>query len=113
MKPIEKDELFGHFSQFLESKGIELKKGSYAQAIQRSCGILADVVNLGQQGLDRAKEQIDKNVELLRQTIHERTAPKTKTAPPPIIKTAAPKASARKSTKSSGGRKKTGRSSKH
>jgi hypothetical protein len=77
MKTIQKDELFEHLSGFLKSKGIELKQGSYAQGIQRGCSILADTINLGQQGLERAKSGIDKNVDKVRQVIHEKTAPKT------------------------------------
>jgi len=79
MKRINKDELFEHLSGFLKTKGIELKAGSYAQGIQKSCSILADAVNLGQQGLERAKDGLDKNLDKVRRVIHEKTAPK----PPP------------------------------
>ena len=96
MKPIQKSELYGHLSGFLRSRGVDLKEGSYSQAIQRSCGILADVVNLGQQGLDRAKTELDKNLERMRQSIHEKTAPKS----PPTAASAAGAASAAEAPKS-------------
>jgi hypothetical protein len=79
MKPLEKDELYENISSFLKGRGIELKDGSYAQGIQKSCGFLADAINLGQEGFEKAKEQIDKNLEHMRQVIHEKTAPKTST----------------------------------
>jgi ABC-type hemin transport system substrate-binding protein len=81
MKPINKDELFSHVSQFLKGKGIEFKEGSYAQGIKKSCGFLTDAINLSQQGIQKAKTEIDKNLERVRQVIHERTAPK-----PPVMR---------------------------
>jgi hypothetical protein len=81
MTPIQKDELFGHLSGFLKDKGIELKEGSYSNGIRKSCGILADMINLGQHGLKRAKTELDHQADQLRQVIHEKTAPKT--APKP------------------------------
>jgi len=89
MKPIEKDELYGHLGGYLKTRGIELKDGSYARAIQRGCGILADVINLSQQGMERAKQEVGEKVDQMRKVIHEKTAPK----PPP-----APKTEARNST---------------
>lgn len=101
MKRIEKDELYGHLGGFLKTKGIELKEGSYSQGIQKSCGILADMINLSQQGLERAKTELDKKADQLRQIIHEKTAPKPTPPPPgkpaPQAAKGAPKAGARKS----------------
>ena len=82
MKPIEKDELFNHLSGFLKTRGIELTEGSYSNGIQKTCSVMADAINLGQQGLDRAKVGIDKKLDQMRQVIHEKTAPKTSAAPP-------------------------------
>ncbi len=79
MKSIRKDELYEHLSQFLKAKGIEMKEGSYPAAIQKGCSFLADAINLSQQGITKAKVEIDKNLERMRQVIHEKTAPK----PPP------------------------------
>ena len=76
MKPIEKDELYEHLSQFLKAKGIEMKDGSYPKAVQKGCSILADASNLSQKGISQAKVQIDKNLDRMRQVIHEKTAPK-------------------------------------
>jgi hypothetical protein len=44
MNTIEKDELYDNLRQFLKDKGVELQEGSYAQTIQKSCRILADVL---------------------------------------------------------------------
>ena len=81
MKPIEKDELYEHVSQFLKAKGIEMKDGSYPRGIQKGCSILVDAINLSQKGLSQAKVQIDKNLDRMRQVIHEKTAPKTAAKP--------------------------------
>jgi hypothetical protein len=76
MKPIQKEELYKHVSQFLKAKGIEMKEGSYPKGIQKGCSILADAINLSQKGITQAKVQIDKNLDRMRQVIHEKTAPK-------------------------------------
>jgi hypothetical protein len=76
MKPIEKDELYEHVRQFLKAKGIEMQDGSYPRGIQKGCSILADAINLSQKGIAQAKVQIDKNLDRMRQVIHEKTAPK-------------------------------------
>lgn len=81
MKPLNQDELYENLHGFLKSKGIELQEGSYARGIQKSCSLLTDAINLGQQGLGRAKTEIDKKLGQMRQVIHEKTAPKTKGAP--------------------------------
>ncbi len=86
MKPIKPNELFENLGEFLKTKGIELKEGSYVHGIQKSCGILTDAINLGQKGLGRAKEEMDKALEQMRQTIHEKTALKRTAgaaSPPP------------------------------
>jgi len=70
MKPIQKEELYAHLSEFLKSKGIEMKDGSYTRGIQAGCSLLADAINLSQSGLKRARAEIDKNVERMRQIIH-------------------------------------------
>ena len=82
MKPLNQDELYENLRGFLTGKGIELQEGSYARGIQKSCSLLSDAINLGQQGLDRAKTGIDKKLDQMRQVIHEKTAPKTAAAPP-------------------------------
>jgi hypothetical protein len=82
MKPLNQDELYENLRGFLKGKGIELQEGSYARGIQKSCSLLSDAINLGQQGLDRAKTGIDKKLDQMRQVIHEKTAPKATAAPP-------------------------------
>ena len=80
MKPIKNDELFEHLGQFLKTKGIEMKEGSYTNGIQKGCDLLADAINLSQTGIKRAKVEIDKKIERMRQVIHDKTAPRTKPA---------------------------------
>jgi hypothetical protein len=82
MKPIEKHEMFAHVSEFLKSKGIELKDGGYTKGIEKSCGILTDAINLSQQGIRRAKTELGRKVDQVRQVIHEKTAPPPPPAPP-------------------------------
>jgi hypothetical protein len=106
MKPIEKDELYQNLNGFLKTKGIELKEGSYAHGIQKSCGLLADAINLGHQGFERAKVGIDSKLDRMRQVIHEKTAPKpaapapsASPRPSPTPKSAPGKPRARKAAK--------------
>jgi len=79
MKPIEQNEIYDHLSQFLKGKGIDMQQGTYTRRLQKGCSLLTDAVNLTQQGMARAKTEIDKRLEQMRQVIHEKTAPK----PPP------------------------------
>ena len=67
MKPLKKDELFENLQGFLKAKGVELKDGSYSRKIQDSCSLLADAINAGQKGLERARDEIDKKLDQLRQ----------------------------------------------
>jgi hypothetical protein len=82
MKTIKKGELFQNLSGFLTTKGIELKDGVYASRIDKACGLLTDAINGTQKTVSRAKVEVDKKLDQLRQTIHEATAPeKQKTQP--------------------------------
>jgi len=81
MKPIQKDELYLHLSGFLKKKGVELKEGPYTKGIHAGCSLLADAINLSQAGIKRAKTQIGKQLDEVRQVIHEKTAPKPPRAP--------------------------------
>jgi hypothetical protein len=83
MKALEKDELYQNLQTFLKAKGVELNEGSYAQKIQKSCWLLSDAINSSQQGLARAKTEIDKKLDQLRQVIHEKTAAPGSGAAPP------------------------------
>ena len=99
MKTIQKDELFQNLKGFLKSKGIDLQEGSYTHRIEQGCGVLADSVNLSQKAFHRAKEEMGKGLDKMRQAIHEKTAPK-----PPVAQAApenppaaqAPKVAAKK-----------------
>jgi hypothetical protein len=85
MKPLEQNEIFQNLSGFLKQRGIELKEGSYSQGIEKSCALLTNAINLGQESLERAKVEFDKSMEHMRRIIHEKTAakpPKTAAAPP-------------------------------
>jgi hypothetical protein len=86
MKTLQKDELFQNLQGFLKTKGVEIKDGSYGQKIQKSCSLLSDAINIGQQGFARAKLEVDKKLDQVRQVIHEKTAPSRPNAsstPPP------------------------------
>jgi hypothetical protein len=92
MKRIKKDELYENLGHFLKSKGIELKEGGYTKGVHAGCSFLADAINLSQAGIARAKAEIDRKLDLVRQVIHEQTAPK-----PPVIRAAGSSAAARNS----------------
>ena len=51
---------------------------------------MAEAINLSQKGISRAKDEVDKKLDAMRQVIHEKTAPKAKaaaqTAKPPRSK---------------------------
>jgi hypothetical protein len=87
MKSLDKNELYENLTGFLKGKGIELREGTYAQAIQKSCALLSDAINLGQDGLERAKTQIDTKLDQLRQVVHQKTAPKSASTKVPPRKT--------------------------
>ena len=97
MKPIDKNELYEHLSNFFRSKGVELKNGSYSRRIEKGCHLFAEAINLGQTGLERAKVEFDRKLEEMRQVIHEKTAPKqtpeppAAAAPPPVPPKTEPK----------------------
>src|ERR1700704_6584341 len=92
MKPIEKDELFEHVSGFLKNRGVEMKEGSYTKGIQTGCNLLADAINLSHSGIERARIEIEKKLDQMRQVIHESTAPPRKPkAPSPESKVQSPK----------------------
>ncbi len=75
MRTIKQDELFQSLSDFLKVKGIELKSGVYAQRIRRACNLLGDTINTTQKTARKAKNEIDKKLDQVRQSIHEATAP--------------------------------------
>lgn len=81
MKSIKKDELYKSLNGFLKSKGIKLSGGSYSKAVKTACGFLTDAVNLAQEGVHKTKVKVDSNLDKLRQTVHDATAPK----PPKLV----------------------------
>ncbi|HOW68542.1 MAG TPA: hypothetical protein P5186_08450 [Candidatus Paceibacterota bacterium] len=81
MKKVKTDELYNHLSEFLQSKGIELKDGSYAQRIQKGCSLLSEAINFTQTSLKRAKTGVDRKLDRMREAIHQQTAPKTSKPP--------------------------------
>jgi hypothetical protein len=92
MKTIKQDELFRSLSDFFKGKGIELKDGAYPQRIRRACNLLGDTINATQRTAKKAKVEVDKKLDQLRQTIHEATAPKpTATSTPEPAAAKAPR----------------------
>ncbi len=81
MKQINQDELYQHIGDFLKTKGIEFKEGSYTKRIHQGCNLLTDAINLTQEGIEKAKTSIDKKLGQMRQVIHEKTAPKPSFSP--------------------------------
>jgi hypothetical protein len=73
---INKDELFSHVREFLKTRGIELQEGSYSRTIEKGCQVLADTINLSQQAVDRARSEVEKTLEKVRHSIHQKTAPR-------------------------------------
>ena len=82
MKKIDQDELYENLRGFLKSKGIALDSGTYAQRIHQGCNLLADAINATQTTVARAKAEVDRKLDQLRQSIHEATAPKPSAASP-------------------------------
>lgn len=74
MKQIDKNELYQNLRGFLKSKGIELQDGSYANRVRQGCGLLADAVNATQKTVRRARVEVDRKLDQLRQSIHNATA---------------------------------------
>ncbi len=83
MKKIDNDEFYQNVRDFLKSKGIKLNKGPYAQRVHAGCDFLADAINATRETVARAKVEVDKQLDHLRQSIHEATAPRSPAAPPP------------------------------
>jgi hypothetical protein len=83
MSKIDKDELYQHLSGFLKTKGVELGEGVYTRRIQQGCHLLADTINGSQKAVQRAKAEVGKRLDQVRQVIHERTAPRTAPDQPP------------------------------
>src|ERR1051325_4866058 len=81
MNPIREDELYENISEFLRNKGIELGEGQYTKGIHAGCSLLADAINLSQAGLERATTEVERQVDQIRQVIHEKTAPKGPSSP--------------------------------
>lgn len=76
MKKIETNELFENVRGFLKTKGISLAEGSYTRRVQQGCGILSDLINMTQSAVQETKAKVDVGLDQMRQTIHEKTAPK-------------------------------------
>jgi hypothetical protein len=90
MKKIDANELYQNLSGFLLAHGVELKDGAYTERIRKGCHTLTEVINTTQNTVARARGTVDRNLDRLRQTIHDATAPeapRTPGAPPPAAST--------------------------
>lgn len=74
MKTIKQNELYDNVSEFLRSRGIELKEGPYSRRIRQGCTLLTDAINVAQKGLHTAKTQVETKVDEMRQVIHQKMA---------------------------------------
>jgi hypothetical protein len=104
MKTLKQDELYQNLQEFLHKKGVELKDGSYSQKIQKGCSLLSDAINTSQKGLTRAKDEIDRKLDQLRQVIHEKTAPRGAASQPPRSETASAQSQGAAAKANSGGK---------
>lgn len=89
MKTIKKDELFQNLSRFLKLKGVELKDGVYTLRIRQACNLLGDAINTTQRTARKAREEVDRKLDRLRQSIHETTASNVRPAAGATRKSAA------------------------
>jgi predicted metal-dependent hydrolase len=105
MKPLEKHELYENLAGFLRTKGIDLQEGSYVQAIQKSCSLLTEAINLGQSGLEQAKNKMDSKLDQVRRVIHEKTALRSSRAPAGTAQRSAKKAAIKSAGRKSRGGK--------
>jgi hypothetical protein len=99
MKRIKKDEIFKNVTKFLKGRGEELTEGAYSARIQKGCSALTEMINLSRDGIQRATTEVDKQLEHLRQAVHEATAPQP--AEKPTGAKAAPKPGSRPSATAS------------
>lgn len=95
MNKIDKEELFEQLSRFLKTKGIELQEGPYTRTIHKSCQVLADTLNLSQQAMERARVEVERSLEQVREAMHRKTAPRK---PPVQPRTGAASAQASQAT---------------
>ena len=79
MKQIKKDDLFRHLDLFLKDRGIELKKdASLTKRLRDGCHVLSDTINKAQSAIGRARKEVDGKIDIMREIIHEKTAPPNK-----------------------------------
>ncbi len=81
MKTIDQNELYQNLCHFLTSKGITLDDGPYTHPIRQGCNLLTEAINATQKTVSRAKVEVDRKLDQLRQSIHEATAPTPPASP--------------------------------
>jgi hypothetical protein len=103
MKTLKKDELYDSLQRILTARGIELTDGSFTNRIRQGCELLTDAINSGTRTFDRARTEMDTQIEKMRQAIHEKTAPRKPdktTAPAQPASQPKPKAAASRKPRS-------------
>lgn len=85
MNTLKKNELYQNLQEFLSSKGIELSDGGIAKGIKQGCELLTDAINVTQHAVGKAKTEVDAKLDRMRRVIHEKTAPRDPSAPPPEV----------------------------
>jgi hypothetical protein len=83
MKKIAKNELFENVKGFLKSKGVQLEEGTYTRRVEKGCGVLTKAINMTQEAVKQTKAEVEAKLDQVRQSIHEKTAPKSAAAPAP------------------------------
>ena len=81
MKKLRQNDLFKHSDQFLKDKGIEVRESApLGSTLKTGCQILTDTINHAQVTLEKARGQMDGQLDKMRSIIHEKTAPRRKSA---------------------------------
>lgn len=78
MKTLKKGELFRSVKKHLEANGVILEKGEASDKLRAGCALLTAVATKGQSSFQTAKNAVTEQIDNLRQTIHDKTAPTAK-----------------------------------
>lgn len=81
MKTLKKNELLGHVTNFLKTKGIVLEDGSASTKLKTGCETITGIINQGNRSLKNVQKEVTAGVDKVRQVIHEKTAPAPTPAP--------------------------------
>ena len=75
MKTLKKGELFRSVKKHLETKGVILEKGEAVDKLKAGCALLTTIATQGQVSYTTAKSLVTSQLNSIKQSIHEKTAP--------------------------------------